>query len=246
MTTTTIADNVRRVQAIIADACARANRDPADITLVAVSKRKPVSDVLAALEGGVQHFGENRVEEAQEKLPEVADRIGGLPQPTWHMVGHVQSRKVKDVIPLFPIIHSVDSVKLASKLAKTAGTMITKPTVYIQVNVSGEDSKYGLQGHNWQADAGIRERLMEEIGSILAEPHLHVQGLMTMAPYGIGEAGTRPVFRSLAALRAAVQQQYDHPMPGLSMGMTDDYPVAIEEGATVVRVGRAIFGEREY
>jgi PLP dependent protein len=246
MTIATIADNIRQVQESIAAACARANRDPAEITLVAVSKRKPVDAVLAALEAGVQHFGENRVEESQEKVPAVAQRLSGDRQPVWHMVGHIQSRKTKDVLPLFPVIHSVDSVKLAEKINRiVTDDSLTPPGVFIQVNVAGEDQKYGFDGSGWQADAGVRESLLEEIGQVLALEGLRPRGLMTMAPYGAPEADLRAVFASLAALKAEVEQVFGVGLPDLSMGMTDDYPLAIEEGATIVRVGRAIFGERD-
>lgn len=243
--TNTIADNVKRVQDHIAAACARADRDPADITLVAVSKRKPVADVLAALGAGVQHFGENRVEEAETKLPAVAQQLGDRPQPRWHMVGHIQSRKAKDVLPLFPVIHSVDSLKLADKLDRIAAENDLQPQVFIQVNVSGEAQKYGFQGHGWEHNPAVREQLLEDLRHITALEHLTVRGLMTMAPYGAPEPELRDVFVSLSALKATAQDTLGVQMPDLSMGMTDDYPLAIEAGATIVRVGRAIFGERD-
>ncbi len=243
---TTIADNVQQVQQAIDAACARANRDPAEITLVAVSKRKPIAAVLAAMDAGVQHFGENRVEASQEKIPVVMERLGDGPQPVWHMVGHIQSRKTKDVLPLFPVIHSLDSVKLAEKIARiVAEDGLTPPDVFIQVNVAGEDQKYGFAGANWQHDPAVREALMAEIGQVLALDALQTRGLMTMAPYGAPDAELRAVFASLAELKAEVEQVFGVTLPDLSMGMTDDYPLAIEEGATLVRVGRAIFGERD-
>jgi PLP dependent protein len=242
----TIADNIKRVQDRIAAACARSGRDPAEVTLVAVSKRKPIEDVLAALRGGVTHFGENRLGESEVKLPAVAEQLGGLPQPTWHFVGHIQSRKTKDMLPLFPVIHSLDSVKLADKMARIASEANTQPQVFIQVNIAGEDQKYGFDGHNWQQNPAVRDELLIRVGQILAHHSLNVQGLMTMAPYGVPEAEQRQVFVSLAALRDEVNNHFNVKLPGLSMGMTDDYPIAIEEGATMVRVGRALFGEREY
>lgn len=241
-----IRENIKQVQDNIADACARANRDPAEVRLVAVTKRKPVEDVLAALAAGVQHFGENRVEEAEEKIPKVAERLGDLPEPVWHMVGHVQSRKTKDVLPLFPVIHSLDSVKLANKMARYATEMNHTPEVFIQVNVAGEEQKYGFWGANWQRDKAVRAALLDDIGEAVSLDGLRVRGLMTLAPFGAPDDELRAVFQSLAALKAELESHFEIDLPDLSMGMTDDYPIAIEEGATIVRVGRAIFGEREY
>ncbi|MEM6528654.1 MAG: YggS family pyridoxal phosphate-dependent enzyme [Chloroflexota bacterium] len=242
----TIADNIKQVQENIAAACARAGRNPAEITLVAVSKRKPVVNVLDALAAGVQHFGENRVDEIESKVPEVAEQLGDRPEPVWHWVGHLQSRKTKDVLPLFPWMHSLDSVKLAGKMQRFAEDENLTPQVFIQVNVSGEQQKYGFDGSAWQTASAQKDALMDEFRQILAFDRLQVRGLMTMAPYGVPEADLRAVFQSLAALKAEAEQTLDVQWPDLSMGMTDDYPIAIEEGATIVRVGRAIFGEREY
>lgn len=242
-----IADNVKAVQDRIADACARAGRSPDDITLVAVSKRKPVEDVLTALQAGVQHFGENRVEESSTKLPAVAEQLTDLPQPIWHFVGHIQSRKTKDVLPMFPVLHSLDSLKLAEKIARQmADADHPPPKVFVQVNVSGEEQKYGFPANGWKSSVEIREVFMAQLSQILALDGLDVRGFMTMAPYGAPEAELRAVFASLAALKAEAESQLKVDLPDLSMGMTDDYPIAIEEGATVVRVGRALFGEREY
>lgn len=241
----TIHENVQRVQETIAAACDRANRDPSEVTLVAVSKRKPVDDVLAALAAGVRHFGENRLEEAEAKLPAVTSRLNTLPSPTWHMVGHIQSRKAKDVLPLFPVLHSIDSLKLAEKVSRIVVTQQVRPSVFLQVNVSGEPQKYGFDGANWEQDADLRKRLFTELQTIMALDGLQVRGLMTMAPFGAPEAVLRNVFRSLARLNTALANELGQPLHDLSMGMTDDYPLAIEEGATVVRVGRAIFGERD-
>jgi pyridoxal phosphate enzyme (YggS family) len=243
----TIADNVRAVQDRIADACAKVGRNPDEITLVAVSKRKPVDAVIEALQAGVQHFGENRVEESVVKLPAVAAQLGELPEPIWHFVGHVQSRKTKEVLPLFPVIHSLDSVKLAQKVSR----MVTEngqhaPQLYVQVNVSGEKQKYGFPANGWEKNPQIRDTFIEQLRQILVLEGLDVRGFMTMAPYGAPEAELREVFTSLAALKAESESQLKVHLPDLSMGMTDDYPIAIEEGATVVRVGRALFGEREY
>ncbi|MBZ0277421.1 MAG: YggS family pyridoxal phosphate-dependent enzyme [Anaerolineae bacterium] len=238
----TIEERIQEVRETIAAACARAGRDPAEVTLVAVSKTHPVEAVLAAVEAGVQHFGENRVEEAVGKIPAITQRIT---QPlTWHMIGHVQSRKARDVLPLFNMVHSVDSLKLAEKFSMLALGSGRRLDVLLEVNVSGEASKYGFEANQWQQPGAVRDELWQQIGRILDLPGIRLRGLMTMAPIVADAEQTRPVFASLAALRAALAADFAVELPELSMGMTDDYPVAIEEGATLVRVGRAIFGER--
>lgn len=238
-----IAENILHVQHKIAAACARANRNPADVTLIAVSKTHPAAAVLEAIAAGLQHFGENRVEEAENKIPAVNGQ-SHLPL-TWHMIGHIQSRKAKEVVPLFNLVHSVDTVKLAAKLSGTALESDKKLDVLLEVNISGEESKYGFQATDWSEQAAVRTALWEEIGQLLALPGIRVQGLMTMAPIVEDVEQARPVFADLARLRLALTEAFKLDLPHLSMGMTDDYPVAVEEGATLVRVGRAIFGERE-
>lgn len=239
-----IAANIAQVQAQIAAACARAHRSPAEVTLIAVSKTHPAEAVLAAAQAGISHFGENRIEEAESKIAAVG--AGLSPRPVWHMIGHIQSRKAKLIPPLFDVVHSVDTLKLAEKLAKQAEEMNRSLDVFLEVNISGEDSKEGLAAHGWEQNAVVREALWPVVQQILALPGLHVRGLMTMAPYEAEPEATRPVFRDLARLRAALRESFGAALPDLSMGMTNDYAVAIEEGATLVRVGRAIFGERTY
>jgi PLP dependent protein len=238
-----IADNILHVQQNIMAACARANRNPADVTLIAVSKTHPAESMLEAVAAGLQHFGENRVEEGQTKIPAV-NQAASLPL-TWHMIGHIQSRKAKEVVPLFDCVHSVDSLKLAGKLAAAALEQGKNFDVLLEVNISGEESKYGLQASGWAESLAVRAALWDEIGQIIKLSGLKVRGLMTMAPIVPDAELARPVFAGLAALRAALADDLQLELPDLSMGMTDDYPVAIEEGATLVRVGRAIFGERE-
>lgn len=238
-----IVTNVMRVRETIAEACDRARRSPADVTLIAVSKTHPPDVILQAVETGLQHFGENRVEEAGMKIPVVNAQS---PQSlVWHMIGHVQSRKAKEVVPLFQVVQSVDSLKLASKLSTLVAGQDQKLPVLLEVNVSGEAAKYGLPAWDWQTDAEARRRLWAEVEAVLALPGLDVRGLMTMAPIVDDMEQTRPIFASLAALRKALAEAFQRPLPELSMGMTDDYPVAVEEGATMVRVGRAIFGVRQ-
>ncbi|MEO8610804.1 MAG: YggS family pyridoxal phosphate-dependent enzyme [Chloroflexota bacterium] len=238
-----IAENIAQIQKNIVDACARADRDPHAVTLIAVSKTHPAEAVLEAIAAGAQHFGENRVEEAEIKIPLVNGQIS-VPI-TWHMIGHIQSRKAKDVVPLFGYVHSVDTLKLAAKLSAAVLDVGKKLAILLEVNVSGEESKYGFQASAWHENAAVRAALWEEMGQMLKLPGLRVRGLMTMAPIAEDMEQTRPVFSSLAQLRAALVNDFAVDLPDLSMGMTDDYPVAVEEGATLVRVGRAIFGERE-
>jgi pyridoxal phosphate enzyme (YggS family) len=238
-----IADNILQVRQKIADACTRANRDPASVTLIAVSKTHTAESILEAISAGMQHFGENRVEEAGLKIPVVKAQS---PVPvTWHMIGHIQSRKAKDVLPLFDLVHSVDSLKLAGRLSGLAVEAGRKLDVLLEINVSGEESKDGFQASGWADYPAIRSALWNEVGQILKLPGLTVRGLMTMAPIAEDAEQVRPVFADMAKLRAALAEAFGVDLPDLSMGMTDDYPVAVEEGATLVRVGRAIFGERE-
>lgn len=236
-----IADNIARVQEQIAAACARANRSPQDITLVAVSKQQPPQAILQALAAGLQHFGENRVEEAETKIPSVHALTSH--RPTWHMVGHIQSRKAKFIPSLFSVVHSVDSLKLAQRLAQRAIELGMVLDILLEVNVSGEASKYGIAAYGWADNRAVRAAVWDEIRAISALDGLRVRGLMTMAPIVTHMEQARPVFANLAALRAALSTE-GIILPDLSMGMTDDYPIAIEEGATIIRVGRAIFGER--
>jgi pyridoxal phosphate enzyme (YggS family) len=226
----------------MAEACALAGRAPSDVTLIAVSKTHPAAAVLEAAGAGVQHFGENRVEESESKIPTV---MSALTAPvTWHMIGHIQSRKAKDVVALFNVVHSVDTLRLAERLSRFAVEQGRTLDAFLEVNISGEASKSGLVAAGWQTDPALRDRLWAEVGALLALPGLRVRGLMTMAPIVDDAEQARPVFVGLRTLRDALAGAFGVALPDLSMGMTDDYPVAIEEGATFVRIGRAIFGER--
>ena len=228
--------NLRSVQARTAAAAERAGRNPSEITLVAVTKMQPPAVIQAAYDLGLRHFGENRVGEAEAK-------VGDLPGDiVWHMIGHIQSRKANRVAPLFDVVHSLDSVKLARRLHRSSGDLAEPLPVLIECNVSGEESKYGLDASRWAEDGGQRAALLEAVAEIVALTNLRVQGLMTMAPIVSDPEQARPVFvrlRQLAEQLAAAFPQAD--WHHLSMGMTDDFEVAIEEGATMVRVGRAIF-----
>lgn len=227
-----IAVNLQKVQGRITRAAERVLRDAGEITLVAVTKTHPPEVIDAAYELGLRHFGENRVEEA-------ANKVGGLPRDiVWHMVGHLQSRKAALAVDLFEVVHSVDSVKLARRLDRLCAERERTMPVLLEVNVSGEASKYGFSVAN-------RDALETSVGEILSMSHIRIEGLMTMAPIVADPEDVRPVFRGLRELRDALvarfpQIEWRH----LSMGMTDDFEVAIEEGATIVRIGRAIFGPR--
>lgn len=226
-----IEENLSSVRARIAAACALAGRDPAAVTLVAVSKTVPPERVRAAYDLGVRDFGENRVEEGVPKQSELPADI------RWHMIGHVQSRKARDAAGRFCLVHSVDSLKLAQRLAREAAAAGRELPVLLEVNVAGEEAKYGYTPG---------APFFDEVTQILALPALRVRGLMTMAPIVADPEQARPVFAGLRALRDELAGRFPYAdWHDLSMGMTDDFEVAVEEGATIVRVGRAIFGERE-
>jgi pyridoxal phosphate enzyme (YggS family) len=228
--------NLRSVQEQVAAAALRAGRDPTGITLVAVTKTRPPAVMKAAYDLGLRHFGENRVEEAEAKIAALPDDI------TWHMIGHIQSRKAKRIVPQFDMVHSMDSVRLARRIDRLIAGRPGPLPVLLECNVSGEESKYGLDASHWAKDSTQWNALVTTIEEIVALPNLQIQGLMTMAPIVADPEQTRPVFVRLRALRdgladAFPQVDWRH----LSMGMTDDFSVAIEEGATMVRIGRAIF-----
>ena len=242
-----IVANLASVQARIQTAARRAGRDPAEITLVVVTKTRPLEAVQAAYRAGVRHFGENRVEEGNLKIPAFSEWLaatsGTSRLPTWHMIGHLQSRKADDALAHFDVIHSVDSLKLAERLNRLAELDDHPPLpILLECNMSGEASKYGFELSQWQIDREARSIFFDTVQHISELPRLRLQGLMTMAPIVTEPEQTRPVFATLRVLRdvlitefPAVEWQH------LSMGMTDDFEVAIEEGATLVRIGRAIF-----
>lgn len=213
--------NVSAVEARIAAACARAGRSRSDVRLVAVTKTFPASDVDHAIAAGMTDVGENKVQETRDKRPSVAGSA------RWHLIGHLQSNKAKDAVRLFDVIQTLDSVDLAERVARVAESEGKRQEVLVQVNVGGEGQKSGAE----LADVPAL------VKAVAALPSLHVTGLMAIPPFLEPEA-MRPYFRTLRALRD------DLGLPELSMGMTDDFEVAIEEGATIIRVGRAIFGAR--
>ncbi len=243
--TTEIARQLEAVRNEIRRACEHAGRSPNTVTLIAVSKTHPARAVVAAAAAGQRCFGENRPEQAVGKMAEVA-RLSDLPVE-WHLIGHVQSRKARYVAEGFALVHSLDNVKLANQLDRILSERDATLDVLLEMNVSGEASKQGWQVAAWRNDPAVRRTLWDEVGHLLVLPRLRVRGLMTMAPIVDDQEQARPVFAALRALRDALAEDF----PGadwsqLSMGMSDDYPVAVEEGATLVRVGRAIFGARSY
>ena len=227
-----IKENISIVQEKIQRACERANRDRKDVTLIAVSKTKPVSDIRQAMEAGLSVFGENKVQEIRDKTEQIKDHVD------FHRIGHLQATKVKYLPGKVVMIHSVDNVKLAGEIEKQFAKADMNIDVLIEVNMAGEDTKFGL------APSEVPS-FVKEISTL---PHLNIRGLMTIAPYTDDPESNRVYFAGLRRLKDDINKMN---IPGvnmdtLSMGMTGDYEVAIEEGATFVRVGTGIFGERNY
>lgn len=234
-----IAERLAEVRARIARAAERVGRSPEEITLVAVSKGHPPEAVVEAYRLGVRNFGENRVEEAEAKIPAVRELLaarGGGADIRWHLIGHIQSRKARRAVEPYVLVHSVDRLKIARRLDRFAGEVGRVLPVLLEINVSGEPTKFGFSP----------EEVLEVAGEIVALPHLRVQGLMTMAPLVEDPEEARPVFAALRRLRDRLAERYpEAEWHHLSMGMTNDFEVAIKEGATIVRIGTAIFGPRE-
>jgi pyridoxal phosphate enzyme (YggS family) len=223
-----LAANLESVRQRIAAACGRSGRDPAAVTLMAVSKNQPPEMIRAAAEAGLTLFGENRVQEAKSK-------IGQCPGPLrWHMIGHLQSNKCRDAVSLFSMIQSVDSLPLAVEINKWASHFAKTMPVLLEINIAGESSKFGCSP----------ERLLAELPQINALPRLEIHGLMTVAPFTPDPEKVRPVFRRLRELKGECEKILGAPLPHLSMGMTGDFEVAVEEGATMIRLGTALFGPR--
>ena len=223
-----LAARLHRVRERIAAACARAHRPEASVRLVAVSKTMSVAAVQEAMDAGQRVFGENRVQEALEKI------AGAGPHARWHLVGHLQKNKAKHAAGAFELIHGVDGRELAVELNRRSAERETRQQVLVQANLAQEDSKHG---------AG-EDGLMPLLETVAGLPHLELRGLMIIPPASDDPELVRPWFRRLRELRDAAATRLRRPLPELSMGMTDDFEVAIEEGATLIRVGRAIFGER--
>ena len=227
-----IKENVAEVEARIQAACERAGRRREEITLIAVSKTKPVRDIYEVMETGIKDFGENKVQE-------MCDKMEMIQQPlNWHMIGHLQRNKVKYIVDKATLIHSVDSLRLAQQISQEAQKKSVESNILIEVNVAEEESKFGL------STAEVIQ-MVEEISKL---PSVHIKGLMTVAPFTDNPEENRPYFRNLKQLAVDIaEKNIDNvTMSVLSMGMTGDYEVAIEEGATMVRVGTGIFGARIY
>ena len=214
--------NIQEVRERVAHAAMRAGRSPDEVTIVAVTKTVTEAAILEAYKAGIADFGENRVQEAQRKITQLS---GCEPRPVWHMIGHLQRNKVQTALEIFDIIHSIDSVRLAQKVSAQAERIVP---VLLEVNVSGEETKGGFPAN------GLAEALAE----ISKLPNLSLRGLMTIAPWADDPEEVRPVFRKLRELRDSLGLEH------LSMGMSDDFETAVEEGATMVRLGRIIFSER--
>lgn len=228
----TIAENIKNVEKNIRSACLRAGRDPGDVTLIAVSKTKPLPALKEAYRYGCRHFGENKVQELVNKYEQLPKDI------KWHMIGHLQRNKVKYIIDKAYLIHGVDSLKLAEEISKEAIKKNVTAHILVEVNIAGEESKFGIS----------KEEAASLVERIAALPSVQVEGLMIIAPYVENPEKNRQYFVELKQLSVDIRKKNidNVNMNVLSMGMTGDYTVAVEEGATYVRVGTGIFGERHY
>jgi pyridoxal phosphate enzyme (YggS family) len=232
-----IAENLAEVQGKISAAALRVNREPDEVRLIAVSKSQSVDKIREAYAVGLRDFGENRALEAVSKQKELAD----LHEIQWHMIGHIQSRKTRYLVPNFAMVHSIDRLKIARRLDLHCGEIKLTLPVLLECNVSGEETKGG-----WDlADRKNWPGILPKIREILELPNLDVRGVMMMAPFGAEEDVLRSVFRRLRELKEFLSDNLPATWDELSMGMTDDFEIAIEEGATLVRIGRAIFGPRD-
>lgn len=223
-----IAENLERVREQIAAAAAKSGRSVDDVDLVAISKTHDAEKVREAIDAGQSLFGESRIQEARVKIPELPSSA------RWHFVGHLQKNKIRHALPLFELIHSVDSLALAEDTNRIAEEEGLHPRVLLEVNVAGEGSKFGFQP----------DKLRAEMESLLAFSRLSILGLMCIPPISDEADASRKYFVALRELRDRLQSEFHVDLAQLSMGMTQDYAVAVEEGATLVRIGTAIFGER--
>ena len=225
-------ENYEKVVENVKNACARSGRDFDDVTIIAVSKTKPLSDVEELLAHGVTEFGENKVQEMVDKYEHVSKPVH------WHLIGHLQTNKVKYIVDKACMIHSVDSVHLAKEIEKEAAKKNLVVKVLLEVNIAHEESKFGIN----------ETEVYDLIDAIKDMPHIHVMGLMTIAPFVENPEDNRIYFRKMYQLSLDIKSKCidNIDMNVLSMGMTNDYEIAVEEGATMIRVGTAIFGARNY
>lgn len=229
---TMLCENLKKVEDNVDAACRKAGRSRDEVTLIAVSKTKPVEMLSTLYNQGIRDFGENKVQEMCDKMEQLPSDI------CWHMIGHLQTNKVKYIVGHTTLIHSVDSLHLAKEIEKQAEKKDVTVDILVEVNIAEEESKFGIH----------KEETYELVRQIAALPHVHICGLMTIAPYVENPEDNRMYFRGIRQLSVDIaEQNIDNvDMDVLSMGMTGDYMVAIEEGATIVRVGTGIFGERNY
>lgn len=221
-------DNLALIQQRIRSACDRAGREVSAVTLLAVSKTHPPESVAAAVQCGLLHFGENKVQEARAKIPLCPGRA------RWQFIGHLQSNKVREAVELFELIQTVDSLELAREIARRAEQAAKTMPVLLEVNVAAEASKFGYPP----------QKLLDDLKALADLPRLKLQGLMAIPPFCPLPEQTRPFFQKLRELKQRAEQALGYPLPQLSMGMSADLEVAIEEGATIVRVGTGLFGPR--
>lgn len=227
-----IRENVEKIRERIEKAARRAGRKPEDIILLAASKTQPPEKIVEAYEAGIRYFGENRVQEGIKKIEVLSD----LKDIHWHLIGGLQTNKAKYAVKYFELIHSLDREALADELDKRAGKIGKTQDVLIEVNVGEEETKYGVKPENL-------EKLFEYS---LQKENLRILGLMCIPPYFEDPEKSRPYFAMLRDMKEQLERKFNVSLPHLSMGMSHDFEVAIEEGATIVRIGTAIFGERQY
>ena len=223
-----VAANLELVQARVAAAVEKSGRTVADVQMIAVSKKQDAEKVRAAFDAGQATFGESRVQEAKAKIPLLPSAV------RWHFIGHLQKNKIRHALPLFELFHSVDSLALANDIDRISGEEGVRPRVLLEVNVAGEGSKIGFQP----------DALIAAMESLLQLRRLEIEGLMAIPPFAPEAEDSRRYFVMLRELRDRLEREFRTRLPQLSMGMSNDYEVAIEEGATLVRVGTAIFGAR--
>jgi pyridoxal phosphate enzyme (YggS family) len=226
---TSVAENLERVRAQIAIAAQKSGRSADDIELVAVTKTHDAARVREAIEAGQHLFGESRVQEARVKIPELPSNL------RWHFIGHLQKNKIRHALSLFELFHGVDSLDLARDMNRIADEEGAHPRILLEINVAGEGTKFGFKP----------DQLREEVEPLLALSRLSIEGLMCIPPLAEEAEASRKFFVDIRELRDALEKEFDVKLPQLSMGMTNDFWIAVEEGATLVRVGTALFGERK-
>jgi pyridoxal phosphate enzyme (YggS family) len=225
-----IAENLAEIRSKMNAACKRAARDPQDVLLLAVSKGHPVEAIEEAAAAGLTIFGESKIQEAKAKIPRCPGHL------RYQLIGHLQTNKCRDAVQLFDMIQSVDSLHLAAEISKRCEQAAKTLPILLEVNVAGESSKFGYSP----------QTLLAELNELNALPRIEIHGLMTIAPYVAEPEKVRPFFKQLRELKEKCEDRLGAPLPHLSMGMSGDYEIAIEEGSTIVRVGTSLFGGRDY